>query len=244
MRMVVAALLVAGSVATAPAQSSGFEVATIKVNDSGDRGWGFPGLRKGVLAGRNVSLKVMLQEGFGISPLRIIGPDWLDALRFDVAGKAPQGVPDSEFMPMLQELLRERFHVEVHREMREMPVYDMVIAGGGVKMLPYDPARKFEGINPHGSMIFAPSATMPELATRMTESAGRPVVDRTGLDGRYSVVLIFRRPEATAAEAAAPDAPPDFFTAVQQQLGLKLEPKKEPIEVLVVDHAERMPTEN
>jgi uncharacterized protein (TIGR03435 family) len=241
MRIAIAVLILAGS---ALAQSPGFEVATIRVNDSGSGGSGFPGLRNGVLAGRNISLKMMLQEAFGFSPLRIVGPDWLDTLRFDLAGKAPQGVPDTGFMPMLQALLKERFHVEVHREMREMPVYEMLIASGGVKMLPYDPARKFDGINPHGNMIFAPSVTMPELAVRMTASAGRPVVDKTGLEGRYSVVLIFMRLEATAAETAAADAPPDFFTAVQQQLGLKLESKKEPIEVLVVDHADRMPTEN
>jgi len=240
-RIVIAVLALAG---LALAQSSGFEVATIKVNDSGSGGSNFSGLRNGILAGRNISLKTMLQEAFGFSPLRVIGPAWLDTSRFDLAGKAPQGVPDTEFMPMLQVLLKERFHVEAHRETREMPVYDMVIASGGIKMLPYDPTRKFEGINPHGNMIFAPAVTMPELATRMTGSAGRPVIDKTGLEGKYSVVLIFMRLEATAAETAAADAPPDFFTAVQQQLGLKLEPKKEPIEVLVVDHADRMPTEN
>jgi uncharacterized protein (TIGR03435 family) len=181
---------------------------------------------------------------YDLSPLRVIGPDWLDTGRFDLAGKAPQGVPDSEFRPMLQALLKDRFHVETHRETREMPVYDLVVAKDGIRMQPYDPARKFTGINPHGSMIFAPSVTMPELATRMTGAAGRPVIDRTGIAGRYSAVLIFTRLEATASETAAQDAPPDFFTAVQQQLGLKLEPKKEPVEVLVVDHAERLPTEN
>jgi uncharacterized protein (TIGR03435 family) len=226
------------------AQSPSFEVATIKLNDSGSGGSGFPGLKNGILSARNVSLKMMLQSAYDFSPLRVIGPDWLDSGRFDLAGKAPAGVPDTELAPMLQTLLKERFHVEVHREMKEMPVYEMVIASGGVKMLPFDPERKFSGINPHGNMIFAPSATMPELATRMTGFAGRPIIDRTGLEGRYAAVLIFMRPDATAAEAAAPDAPPDFFTAVQKQLGLKLEPKKEPIEVLVVDHADRLPTDN
>ncbi len=241
MRVVVAAFILAG---TLLAQLPTFDAVTIKVNDSGSGGSGFPGLRNGTLTARNVSLKMMLQEAYGMSPLRVIGPDWLDTGRFDLAGRAPQGVPDSEFLPMLQTLLKERFHLETHREMREMPVYEMVVASGGVKMSTYDPERKFGGINPRGNMIFAPNVTMPELATRMTGSAGRPVIDRTGLDGHYSVVLIYMRLEATAAETSAPDAPPDFFTAVQQQLGLRLEPKKEPVEVLVVDHADRLPTDN
>ena len=247
MRVAIAAFVLSATIilsATILAQSPSFEVATIKVNDSGPGGLGFPGVRNGILSARNVSLKMMLQSAYDLSELRVVGPDWLNSARFDLAGKAPPGVPDTDLMPMLQALLKDRFHVEVHREMKEMPVYEMVVAGGGVKMLPFDPERKFSGINPHGNMIFAPSATMPDLATRMTGFAGRPIIDRTGLQGRYAVVLIFMRPDATAAETSAPDAPPDFFTAVQQQLGLKLEPKKEPVEVLVVDHADRLPTDN
>ncbi len=216
MRIFLAAVVFAGS---ALAQTPAFEVATIKVNDSGSGGSNFPALNNGTLSTHNVSLKLILQVAYDLNPLRIIGPEWLDTTRFDLTAKSPPGVPDSAMMPMLQALLKERFHVEVHREMKELPVYEMVIAKGGVKMPPYDPERKFTGINPHGNMIFAPSSTMPEPATRMSASAGRPVIDKTGLERRYSAILMFTRRGATGTEAEAPDAPPDFFTAVQKQIG-------------------------
>ena len=88
------------------------------------------------------------------------------------------------------------------------------------------------------------AGTMTEIAQRLTGSAGRTVLDKTGLEGRYGFLLIYTPLSAQTPANADGSGPPDFFTAVEQQLGLKLEPKNEFIEVLVVDHAERTPTEN
>jgi uncharacterized protein (TIGR03435 family) len=151
---------------------------------------------------------------------------------------------------MLQTLMKDRFHIAVHREMKEMPVFEMVVAKGGLKMPVFDPGHPAPPRGPAGgSMNFAAIATngvatMPELALRLTVSAGRPILDRTGVAGRYGFFLMYT-PVSTQPVDNGPGAgAPDFFTAVEQQLGLRLEPKKESIEVLVVDHAERIPTEN
>ena len=84
---------------------------------------------------------MILRAAYDLPESRIIGPDWLDSDRFDLAGKAPAGVPDTEFMPMLQALLKERFHLAVHRETKEMQVFDMVVAKGGLKIWLFDPAH-------------------------------------------------------------------------------------------------------
>lgn len=243
---IVVGLTATGTIGSAlRAQSPTFEVATVKLNRSGSGGANFPRLTNGTLAAQNVSLKMMLQSAYGLSSLRITGPDWLDSDRFDLGGKAPQGVPDTEFMPMLQSLLKERFQLAVHYESREMPVYNLVVAKSGLRILPFDPAHPppVPPRNGAASMIMG-SGTMTQLADQLTGAAGRPVLNKTGLEGRYGYVFTFSPLALQAASGPADPDPMDVFQSVQQQLGLKLESAKESIEILVVDHAERVPTEN
>lgn len=226
------------------AQSPEFEVSTIKVNQSGSGGSNFPTLKNGTLSAQNVSLGMLVQAAYDLSALRIVGPNWLDSDRYDVAGKAPQGVPDSELMPMLQGLLKERFQLSSHHELKEMPVYEMIIAKEGFKMSPFDPAHPpVPPRNRAGSVIMG-AGTMPQLARMLSRQAGKPVLDKTELDGRYAYVLNFSPFSAQTAESASDAALPDLFTAVQQQLGLRLESRKDSIDVLIIDHAERVPTGN
>ena len=148
-------------------------------------------------------------------------------------------------MPMLQALLKDRFRISGHREMKEMPVFEMVVAKDGLKMSAYDPAHPPIPPNRNrGGATTIGSGTMPQLARMMTRPAGRPVVDKTGLSGRYNYILSFTPLSALTAESASESGPPDLFTAVQQQLGLKFESKKGSIEILVIDHAERGPVGN
>jgi uncharacterized protein (TIGR03435 family) len=236
--------LVILAVAVLRAQSPEFEVATVKVNRTGSGRSNFPRLINSTLTAENVSLLMLLQAAYDLSASRITGPGWLESDRFDVAGKAPPGVPDSELMPMLQALLKDRFRLAVHRERKDMPVYEMTVAKGGLKMLPFDPARPPVSPRNRGGAVIIGTGTLRELAKMISEPAGRPVLDKTGLDGRYTYVLTFMPLSASAPESVSDSAPPDIFVAVQQQLGLKLEPRKDPVEVLVIDHAERVPSEN
>jgi len=224
------------------AQSPTFEAATIKPNKSGDGSSGYPGLRSGLYTGKNATMHMMLRSAYDLSESRIFGPDWLDSDRYDVEAKPAPGATQADMMLMFQTLLKERFHLELHREMREMPVFDMVVSKGGLKMSLSTPEHRFPQPppNPGGSMNVG-AGTMPQIAQRLSGAAGRTIIDKTGLDGAYGFMVIY-----TPMNAANPPegAPPDFFTAVEQQLGLKLEPNKAPIEVLVVDHADRTPAEN
>jgi uncharacterized protein (TIGR03435 family) len=187
----------------------------------------------------------MVAVAYNLTKPRVIGPEWLDKDRFDIAGKSPEGVPDSELRPMLQSLLKERFHLAVHSETREMPVYDLVVAKGGVKMAVYPAVeRPIEDTIGHGFPMSRGTGTASQLADMMTFFVDRPVIDKTGLTERYNYVLSFA-PMSPREAANAPEfAPPDFFTAVRKQLGLKLEPGRDNLKVVVVDHMERMPTEN
>jgi uncharacterized protein (TIGR03435 family) len=241
---VVAVLLFEAGAARLPAQPAEFEVATIKVNQTGSASSNFPTLRNGTLSAQNVSLSMLLQTAYDLSALRIVGPNWLDSDRYDVAGKSPEGVPDGELMPMLQALLKDRFQISGHREMKEMPVFEMVIAKDGLKMSAYDPTHPPVAPRNRGAATIMGSGTMTQLARMMTRPAGRPVVDKTGLSGRYNYILNFTPLSDQTAEGSSESGPPDLFTAVQQQLGLKFESKKDPIEILVIDHAERVPAGN
>ena len=249
MRISATLLILVGLAIALQAQSPAFEVATVKIHPAGDNAFASPDLKNGTFTARNVSLKRLLRTAYDLSDFQITGPGWLDSDRYDLIAKSPEGVPDTEVTPMLQALLKDRFHLVAHREMKEMPVFDMVVGKGGLKIWPYDPARPVVKPPPpaHPTSAMTASngvATMPQLATQLALSAGRPVLDKTGLEGRYGFFLFYTMLSAQADDATAGTGPPDFFGAVEQQLGLKLESNRESIGILVVDRADRVPTEN
>jgi uncharacterized protein (TIGR03435 family) len=244
--LAVAGLAVTAVAGSAPlgAQTPAFDVASVKPNHTGSHGSRGPSLRNGTLNAENVTLKNLLGVAYDVQTFRIAGPDWIDSDRFDLAAKSPEGVPDSQLAPMLQSLLKERFLVAVHRETKEMPAYDMVAAKGGVKIHALDPEHPPVMPRYAGGMVMAGNATMAQIADALARVAGRPVMDRTGMEGRFFYNLNYAPLSTEATSSAVDSGSPDFFVAVQQQLGLKLEPKKESVEILVVDHAERVPTPN
>jgi uncharacterized protein (TIGR03435 family) len=246
MRTCAAILILTGNTAAALwAQSPAFEVASVKVNRSGDGMSSYPRLTNGRVTAVNTTLSKILQVAYGLGALQITGPGWIDSDRFDLDGKSPEGVPDSDVMPMLQALLKERFHLSAHLEKKEVPVYNLVVAKEGPKFQPFDPSHipPAPPRNGASSMIIGP-VTMIQLAGSLTSAAGRPVMNKTGLDGRYFCAVVFSPLAAQSTGNASDSGPLDIFQAVQQQLGLKLEPAKTPLDILVVDHAERVPTEN
>jgi uncharacterized protein (TIGR03435 family) len=217
-----------------------FEVAAIKRGD--------PSSRNGALrlGGRHVRLENQTVEwmtafAFGVQKEQIVGaPDWVSTERFDV-----DGVPDVEGQPnmnqlqgMLQNLLTDRFGLKMHREQREMGVYAVRIANGGPRLKrslgdPNGVPNQTGGGKGH--MKFT-NNSMAEFALGMQFFLDRPVVDRTGLEGRWDFELTWTPDETRVTD---PNAPPGLFTAVQEQLGLKLEPVKAPADVLVVDAVEK-----
>ncbi len=246
MRTALAILVFSTTVASVlPTQAQTFDVASVRVNRFGDGSSSYPSLTNGRLTAKNATLRMILQTAYGLSALQINGPGWLDSDRYDLEAKSPPGVPDTEIMPMLQSLLKARFLLTTHRESREMPVYDLIVAKEGLKVSPFDPEHipPTPPRNGASSMIIGPM-TMSQLADHMTPAAGRTVLNKTGLEGRYFCALSYSPLAAEATGSAANPGPLDIFAAVQQQLGLKLEPAKEPLDILIVDHAERVPTEN
>jgi uncharacterized protein (TIGR03435 family) len=248
--------------ATAP---PAFEVAAIKLNQSGS-GSSHSDTNNGRFTATNVSLKSLMEySAYGIPGNRILdGPKWLDSTKFDIEAKMDDTAAEHlrtlahgprrlQTQAMFQQLLADRFKLAVHWETRELPVYALTLAKKGPKLQPTKEATEGSGTSSHnsrsGSEFTAKGVTMPELAEALTQELsrelGRDIIDKTEVKGRYDLTLKWTPDAGAATDSAASsaDSGPSIFTAVQEQLGLKLEPAKAPVQVLVIDHAE-MPSEN
>jgi uncharacterized protein (TIGR03435 family) len=232
---------------------SSFDVATIKPSDPARCcGRSVGGYGRKFNSG-NTTLRYLMQYAYSLQPRQIVGgPAWFDDARFDVAGVTDgEAEPtDHQWKIALQKLLTERFQLQIHHESRELPAYVLTIAKGGAKLTKSDgDPNKVEGTGfggPIGGTMVGSgtNVTLTEFIGELQRLAlDRPVVDRTGITGIYNLQIKFTRddPQGLAAAAAPPadDAPPTVFTAIQEQLGLKLEPAKAPVDVLVIDHAEK-----
>ena len=204
----------------------------------------------------NHALLTLIAAAYNLSPRAVAGgPQWVESEHFNIVAKAPNEIRPNldEQMTMLRRLLADRFKLEVHREMREMAMFALTVARSGPKL---KPSTESVDANPQGPppLIFAVSpelvklpgrnATMGELASVMQRSAlDHPVVDRTGLTGRYDFDLEFAPDDSLFGGAlgngSETSGKPGLFSAMQQQLGLRLESTRGPVEVLVIDHAER-----
>jgi uncharacterized protein (TIGR03435 family) len=214
-----------------------FEVAAIKPTSATQSSFS-SGLNtsNGRLTATNVTLKRCIMGAYAVGPNQIFGgPDWLETDRFDITAKAGEPVGDRIQMEMLQTLLADRFKLKFHREARPIQSYVLDIARNGPKL------EKGDG---HGSKtsngrgdIIATNATMDRFAEILSRQMDLPVVNHTELDGVFNLKLQWT-PETTALPEG-----PSLFTAIQEQLGLRLHPRKIPVEVLVIDHVEK-PTEN
>jgi uncharacterized protein (TIGR03435 family) len=194
------------------------------------------------------------------------GPSWVHSAFYEIDATA-EGNPSVKMMmgPMMQVLLEDRFQLKIHRQAGEGPVYFLTVAHGGPKLHPFtegsctpystfpppplQPGKEYcermiSGISPS---VVAQGATLDEFSKTLRVVLDRPVIDKTGITGRFDIHVEFSR-EGTELEtirpkdpspASDPTGPPSIFTALQEQLGLKLEPGKGPIDVMVIDHVER-----
>jgi uncharacterized protein (TIGR03435 family) len=253
--------------APAPAAAS-FDVASVKPNKDGGPSSVrvTPG---GMLSVTNNNLRNIIRNAWNISNDQIVGgPDWLDSDRFDITAKASRPFSQDEARGMLKALLAERFGLVTRNETRELPVYVLVLArkdgalGPQMRKSDLDCAALFAAVTAGGKMperlpngnlpcgisvraaqglVVASPASMEQLTRNLVGGVGRIVVDKTGLQGYYDFTLNFA-PESVPGAPAAPAADvtaPSLFTAMQEQLGLKLEPGREPVQVLVIDRAAR-----
>jgi len=243
-----------------------FEVASIKPNTSGTLRTSSYGLQPG---GRytvvNWTVRALLQQAFHVQDFQLVGgPDWLDKDRFDVSAKADRQYTSAQVPAMLQALLRERFQLSVHTEPRDLSLYTLVLdrrnrtlgprvhastvncaaqlASGAPPPPPENgkvPPCAIE--NRGGRQLIANGVTMAQLANLLSFPTHATVVDRTGLTGAFDVELEWtpdQPPLGAEGGTPAPDAV-SIFTAVKEQLGLKLEAQKGAVDVIVIDHIEK-----
>ena len=238
-----------------PAALPEFEVADIKVNISGQNGIQGNMLPGGQLSLRNMPLKELILQAYKAGDVR--GPSWLDSDRFDIIAKAAPNTSADTLRLMLQKLLAERFKLAFHREQKLTAVFALVAAKGTVKLQAAAGAGEpkcgrgpgSEGLNHTVCTNFTMTDLADWLPTRIAPSfIDRPVVDLTGFKGTYDIRLdwVPRSIVGNAADAATADvaAGATVFDALKKQLGLKLEQRKLPMPVIVIDHIERVQTEN
>jgi uncharacterized protein (TIGR03435 family) len=215
-----------------------FEVAAIKRSDPSHVGvqtYFAPG---GKFAALTAPLKSLVCFAYQLRDHQVAGgPAWFDTEPFDVTAKGDEHASYAQLGMMVQTLLADRFQLKFHHEMKEQPIYALVLGKNGPKFREVNEAGRGVGIGGRGRLN-GNGADMATFASALSGKLGRSVVDRTGLKGFYDFLLTWTPDEAQA------DAPgPSLFTALQEQLGLKLESMKGPVEILVVDRAER-PSEN
>jgi uncharacterized protein (TIGR03435 family) len=231
-----------------PAPQAAFEVASIRAVqphslEDIQRGIGqgsispFPANR---FTANYIPLSVVVWIAFGIYTNRITGaPDWLDSQLWQISAKVDGDaiLSRDQMRPLLQDLLRQRFHLSAHRESRLVAGYALVVAKGGAKLqASEDGDKSFFYILPNG--VEGRATSLATLAGALERSSGHPVIDKTGIDGKYNIKVRY-------APANDPKSDlPDLFTALQEQPGLKLEPQKVPVDYLVIDHIDKIPTEN
>jgi uncharacterized protein (TIGR03435 family) len=237
------AVCVAGMVCGQAAGGQHFEVASIRPSNADPRSSGM-NTGNGRLDAINVTLKRCIMGAYSVGPNQVFGgPDWLDSDRFDITAKVEQPLGDRALMVMLQTLLAERFKLALHREEKPIQAYVLEVAKNGPKLEKGD-GQAAKTSNGRGDLV-ATNATMDRFAEILSRQMDLPVVNHTGLEGVFNVKLQWT-PEgskpAKPLDGAVVEGP-SIFTAIQEQLGLRMRAQKVLVEVLVIDHAEK-PSEN
>ncbi len=247
-----------GMVAQTAKLPASFDVVSVRVNNSGSHAVGID-VEKASFTATNVTLLNLIAEAYGVkSDLVSNAPGWMSSVRFDVQAKVLDAddldlerFSDKERGPLIQAMLVEKFHLKMHTEVKTLPVYELVVAKSGAKV---KAATTVEGeaapprdgnYTVHNGALDGHGMTMVSVAAVLTEVVRRKVIDKTGMTGGYDVALKWTPEEDlnNGKDSGGADAAPPIFTAVQEQLGLKLQAGKGPVETFVVDHVER-PAEN
>jgi uncharacterized protein (TIGR03435 family) len=224
-----------------------FEEASIKPGDPNSMGYS-TNSSPGRFSATNVTLKRLIGRAYNVEPYQIEGgPKWIQSEKFTIAAKLEdedvKSLSKEErgqvLRAALQNLLESRFQVEIHRESKIMPCFALVLAKGGPRLHEVEKGGSTWSMN--RGVLTANKISMEDLASILSSVTERPVRDATGLKAVYELKIEWT-PESTEAKPEPSNAP-SIFVALQEQLGLKLETTKAPIEMLVIDRAEK-PAEN
>ena len=234
-----------------------FTVAAIKLNKTASTINGVASTYRFTPSGlevTNLAPQLLIRLAYGIEDNQILNaPGWIESERYDIQAKvdatdiaALKSLTPEQHYRMLQPLLADRFELKFHYETRELPIYTLVVMKTGSKMKEIQPTISPEGVkNPGGAnwgndQIKSSGIAIDQLSHILTEQLERTVVNKTGLTGNYDFTLKWTPDDG---QSQTDTSGPSIFTAVQEQLGLKLEAGKGPVQVLVIDHIER-PSEN
>jgi uncharacterized protein (TIGR03435 family) len=229
------------------APAPAFDVATVKmggpVEANGLININTGKILNGVVTLANATLSDCLKFAYSLTTdEQLAGPDWINqkAVRFEVTGKAPAETPEDQLRLMLRTLLKERFRIAMHTEQREISHYELVVGKNGPKLKESTVGAGEASGTARLDGIRSNRMQMNSLARLLSRMTRMPVLDKTGLTGFYQFDLRYTNEVSPEERPAGPS----IFTAVQEQLGLRLESKKGPMEVLVIDRAEKIPVGN
>jgi uncharacterized protein (TIGR03435 family) len=226
------------------ARGQEFEVVSVKPSKSASNS-SHMNSDQGRLTATNTSLRNLIVLAYGVKDYQVEGPDWLQLERFDIAAKFPEALTgnrekyDAWLQAMMRHMLAERFKLAVHRDSKLFPVYGLAVGKSGIKFKAV-PDCDSHNQNSDNTHYTGKCVSMDSFAAFLARRVDLPVLDMTSLKGFYDLTLDW------VPEPKGDDLPqgPTLRVAVEEQLGLKLETRKAPIEILVVDHAEKSPTEN
>lgn len=239
-----------GRAPASEASTPTFEVATIKPaapSADGHTHINYP--PDGRFSAANITLVALMEWAYNMPQRQILdGPSWIASTRFDIQAKSDadtdsqfRSVPSDEDRErkrrMVQALLADRYGLKLHQETRILPAYDLILAKGGSRLQPTRSSGKSVGVT--RTSFHGEGLTTAIIAEQLSQITGRVVVDKTRLPDRYDLKLEWTPDDAPDTDNSAPS----LFTALQEQLGLKLEPAKEPVPVLLIDYIE-LPSAN
>jgi uncharacterized protein (TIGR03435 family) len=220
-----------------------FDAAAVKINRSG-RMQSYSSRAGGRVVFENSPLREFIAFAYGIGEgqdYALSGPAWLDSERYDLEATTTPGLPRTQIMLMVRSLLADRFRLRLHRERKGLNVYTLVVARGGPKLKASSAVE--DSFSWGSGRVACKALSMSEFASRLSGRVFKldvPVLDETGVNGRFDFTLEWTPDDARPDTAAAAS----LFTAIQEQLGLRLTRAKRPVDIWVVDRAERIPVGN
>lgn len=249
--LVLSPLLITAATLTAQNAPVDFEVVSIKRSPADVQSGGLRDLPDGTFVMRNQPLRSIIGAGSPVPPSEIEGfPDWVARDRYDITAKPPAGSTRQQRTTMMRRMLEDRFKLKGHVEERDRPIFALVPARTDGRLGPQIKASTLDCAAPDArcgasfgaASIASERIRIDDMLPFFSGLAGRPVINRTGLTGFFALTLRWAPPRAPNSDAPVDDAP-EFFTAIQEQLGLKLQPERTKLPVFIVDSIER-PSEN